>query len=195
MKVAYTIHGFAEAFRGKLTTDSFRPALESFGWQVREWDYGFSLIPDLFVNRRESKKLSADMQTLPRDTTVGLLAFSNGCRIAQLVLEELSRMKNPVLVDRCSLINPALDRDARFAAGVRKILVYHSKHDVATGFARFIPWSPWGDMGAHGYEGVDGRVVNRNLETDFTRAAYGHHGVFFHKGFWVPVIAGEFNKA
>lgn len=154
MKVAVLVHGFAD-FSGWLTTDRLRPYLQEAGWYVHEHDYGFVLLPELFHNKQEARKLAEFLQhPLVVSDFVGI-GHSNGCRVLQLACQ----MGAPF--SRLALIHPALDRRAEFRGPkLRRVDVWHSSADWVVKLARFLPFHPWGDMGAVGYQGDDPKVRN-----------------------------------
>ncbi len=143
------IHGFAD-FSGRWTTDKFRPLLEKAGFLVKEHDYGFSLAPNLFNNKKESDKLAERNPEF-------VVAHSNGSIIVQMASWKGLTSKMVVL------INPALDTKARFGPGIKNILVLHTPTDLVLLLASWIPFHPWGKMGRVGYEGDDKRVENWNM--------------------------------
>ena len=154
-KIIYLIHGFAD-WNGKLTTDLFCPYFEALGWKVREWDYGFTLLPELLHNKKEATKLAGEILSLLPDWIVVALAHSNGTRITQLATFQ------GALFHKMAWLSPALDRGATVAHGVGKVLVYHSPLDVPVRIARFLPFHPWGDMGAVGAQNTQAAISGCN---------------------------------
>lgn len=159
----WLVHGWNSFVSGRYEIDTLGPTLIKRGYEVKQGDYGWHL----FVSRRNerwARELAAQIQ--PNDI---IIAHSNGAHIALLASRLTTAFSTVVL------IRPALDTDAIFGIGVRRIIVYYSPFDPAIqGVARFLPFKhPWGAAGSEGMD--DPRAENYNAATmpDESRS-FGH---------------------
>lgn len=154
----YFVHGFNVRDDGARTIDKLAPYVETQGWNVKQFDYGWTgLFLTLVGNASRARTLAHLSQE--GDSAIG---HSNGCAIIHRATYDGAKFK------RIVYINPALDVDARPAPGVQYCLVLHSPDDVAVWAARLLPFVLWGAMGRDGYKGTpDNRVVNVNLKSFF----------------------------
>lgn len=152
------IHGWNVRDFGKKSVGPLVKPLESLGHEVVLAKYGFVMSPwsTSLASRKMAKYISTKVQ--PGDVVIG---HSNGARVAY----ELSYYAP--LVRKMIWLNPALDADIVPAKSVQSCLVVHSKRDLATRFARWLPGSVWGPMGRNGYGprefdawGYDDRMIN-----------------------------------
>lgn len=163
------VHGFnvkdVEKTTGKLRNHLTNVYMFNYGWRF------FSV---LWHNRVDAKKLKKLLISNP-DSNVW--AHSNGCAIAVEAARRGAPIKNLIC------INPALKKKLVFPAGIEKILVIHTKHDVPTRAAAFFDKVPllqllvpnaWGAMGAKGATSPDKRVKNLNLSNNLK----GHNDFF-----------------
>lgn len=163
MKRIITIHGWASPWSGRNDIDTLEPTFIKRGYEVSSFDYGWHLIitPN---NPKVARKLAAMIE--PNDI---LVTHSNGAHIALLASRLTTAFSTVVL------IRPALDTDAIFGIGVKRIIVYYSPFDPAIqGVARWIPFKhPWGAAGSEGMD--DPRAENYNASTmpDESRS-FGH---------------------
>lgn len=167
-RTAILVHGFAD-FNGVSTTDLLRPHLETEGYRVIEFDYGFTgLLGVRFLNDRRSKELTS-LVSNERCIAIG---HSNGCAIINGATWYGAQFS------QCVYLNPALDPDTIVAPQVERVHVYHSPSDLPVKVAKFFYRHPWGEMGAEGFRGQDQRYVNYNVETGFAQSSKGHLGLF-----------------
>lgn len=168
MTVCHLVHGFNVKDGGKATIDKLIPFLERKKITVFQHDYGHL---DIVGVLRRNKAIAAKIkpQLSPGDVAIG---HSNGCAILVKSLQQGAKL------DKLILINPALDKNFQFPAGVNEIHVFHNKHDKAVVMAKWLRklvfWRNsfiWGEMGNKGYQGNDTRVTNHVL-------AKGHSAVF-----------------
>lgn len=189
MPRAILVHGFNVHDGGKGSVAKLTPYLESAGYDVRVFSYGWmGLISVRLFNERFAQML-ADMVNQD-DVMIG---HSNGCCLLHLAAQKRARFKKAVY------INPALDRNTFLSPQVRALHVWHSPSDKPVAWARFLPDHPWGDMGAWGYQGrPDPRITNFNKEHDYAEASSkAHSDVFTGKRleFFGPLIVKEITAA
>lgn len=168
-------HGFNDSSSGGRNVDRLAPYAESAGWQVMQFDYGWTgLLLTLIGNQSRARTLAGIMSE--SDTFVG---HSNACAIHHRA-SWLKDSSGGTLMrsHRAIYINPALDIDAALAPGVERLTVFYARDDIATLAARFLPGVLWGAMGRYGYQGrPDTRVRSVNLN-DFLAGRVGHSGAF-----------------
>lgn len=163
MKRIITVHGWNSPFSGKYELDTLEPTFRKRGYEVQGFDYGWHLAI-LRRNEKWARALAAMIE-------VGdvLVCHSNGAHVALLASRLTTAFSTVVL------IRPALDTDAIFGIGVKRIIVYYSPFDPAIqGVARWIPFKhPWGAAGSEGLD--DPRAENYNASTmpDESRS-FGH---------------------
>jgi hypothetical protein len=180
---AWLVHGFNVRDAGRRTIDRLQSLLEERGWEVEDYDYGWTgLLGVRFGNASRSRTLAE--RTVPGDIAFG---HSNGCAI----IHAAAWAGAPF--GRVVYINPALDRDAPLAPIPRRLYVWHSPSDRAVRLSKLFYRHEWGDMGAKGYCGpFDRRIRNYNMEHgSFPVKASGHSAVFRDPQwkFFGPMIA------
>ena len=158
MSTALLVHGFNVKDGGAHTTDKLRPYLESAGYRVVELDYNWTGLIGVRLCNAKLAKVIARMTDLVPGKLIAI-GHSNGCAILQAASMRGAKF------DQLVFINPALNSKARIGEQVRYIHVWHSPHDKAVTFARFLPFHKWGNMGAVGYRGKDPRFFNYDKES------------------------------
>lgn len=126
-----------------------------------------------FVNDNIALAIGANVA--PEDVLVG---HSNGCDIIRRIADNGVKFKGAIL------INPALNKDTKFANCIDWIHVYHNKKDSAVAISRLLLFHPWGAMGRDGYTGKDLRVHNINCYP----SVKGHSAIFNQLDTWAPKI-------
>lgn len=173
-RLIYTVHGFA-SFSGRGQTERLVTPLESAGFRVIQHRYGFKGAIWVAINNgKEAQKLASDMHRVKDQQGVSEIigvGHSNGC----LILKKAADLGAPI--DQLVLLAPALDADAQIDPRVKRILVYYAPTDIATGIARWLPFSEWGSMGNEGSVIGDGRFVNVN-RSRMKPPTYGHLDLF-----------------
>lgn len=169
MNTAITVHGFAD-FSGIATTDRLRPFLEAVGFQVEEFDYGFTgLLGVRFLNGKRAKELAGKT---PKGA-VGI-GHSNGCALLYRACVEHAAPFSQLV-----FINPALDEDVEFPSYLECVHVWYSPHDYPAKFAGLFYKHAWGAMGQRGAATTDPRVTNYNKEDSRYRIkSYTHLDMF-----------------
>lgn len=179
MAITFLLHGFNVRDKGVDTVNKLIPYLEVENrGQIIKHSYGwFGLLSVLFKNKKIAKRLKREKDMLCGNSLAYAVGHSNGCAI---IVESARRGTN---YDTILLINPALKTYTEFPPNIKKIVVVHTNHDIATLTARFLDKVPfvqlaipnaWGAMGSKGYIGEDKRVVN----FDFTSSLDGHSDIF-----------------
>jgi len=165
---AWLVHGFNVRDGGAATTDKLRQPLEALGWNVEEFDYGWTFLLGVWLgNGPRAKKLA--LQVKHGDVGFG---HSNGCAILHRAAHLGAPFKKLVYV------NPALDSDARLAARVEMLTVWHSPSDIPVRMASWLPGVAWGDMGSIGCTVASPRIHNQNKETGWSVSSKSHSDVF-----------------
>ncbi len=155
--------------------------------KVEPFSYGFM---PFFMARFLNPSVIEDLKAVvkPGDILVG---HSNGGLLAYELAEAGVELGGVVL------INPALDKDRRFAKRVPWIHVYFNEGDDVVTLARIPRLSSWGDMGKIGYRGPrDGR--HRNIDCGRHHPKVDGHSDIFSQGnieLWGPRIAGNARRA
>lgn len=151
------------------TMGVLRDVLRACGHQAELVCYGYAFVP--LTNTIATNAVLAATQ--PGDMLVG---YGNGALAAVQAAECGARPS--VLV----LVNPVLNAEHAFPAGIEQIIVCYTEDEGALPWARLrrytsrlLPWrwrKPhwWGAMGRYGYLGNDPRVININI------TGAGHHG-------------------
>ena len=195
-RLVFLVHGFWSP-RGRNETDHLRPYFERAGYRVEEWD-------------RTREGLVKVHLTLG-DVAYGLRRFalfahehgwkvyavghSHGAKIIQIAslpyFRESWEEFPGAPFEQITLIDAALDNDAKFGEYMKKIHVYYSKRDWILQVARaIIPM--WGNLGAVGYKGTDKRVINH----EFQGALIKPHNRFFEDKFLATAsqfVIGDYN--
>jgi hypothetical protein len=168
MKSCYLVHGFNVNDDGKDTIDRLAPFIDANGWQVRQFDYGWTgLLMTLLGNSGRARTLAH--LSIAGDIAIG---HSNGCAIIHRATHQGAGF------DTVVYINPALDVDVAPGPKVKRCVVFHSPDDRAVFVAKLIPGVLWGAMGRYGYQGEpDDRIMNINLR-ELLGARVGHSGAF-----------------
>ncbi|WP_290652354.1 hypothetical protein, partial [Aquisalimonas sp.] len=150
------------------TMGVLRDVLRACGHQAELVCYGYALGP--LTNTIATNAVLAATQ--PGDTLVG---YGSGALAAVQAAECGARPR--VLV----LVNPMLNAQHAFPAGIEQIIVCYAEDEGAHPWARvwrytsrLVPWrwrKPrwWDAMGRNGYLGHDARVINVNI------TGAGHH--------------------
>jgi hypothetical protein len=185
-KIAITAHGFWD-FDGVATTDRLRPFLEAVGYQVQEWDYGFTgLLGVRFLNGKRAKELAGIAKQNPGCVGIG---HSNGCALLYRACTEHAAPFSQLV-----FINPALDEDVEFPSYLKHIHVWYSPHDYPVKFAGLFYKHTWGKMGQVGATRKDPRVSNYNKESELFRIkSYTHLDMFLPEklDYFGPIIVKE----
>lgn len=186
MPVIHLAHGFRVRDRGANTVHRIEPLLVAEGLEVRRFSYPFThLLFSWHWNTRWAvEELCERVQ--PGD---GLIGHSHGCAIAARAAEAGAPFRWMILVQ------PALNANREFAAGLEQVHVYFNRGDAAVlagkwwrRKTRLMPWRwrnphDWGAMGRYGYLGGDRRIFNHQ-----TPRSLGHSGVWRDE-FWLAHIA------
>lgn len=173
-KTAYLCHGILSP-SGAGQTDLLEPYFLKAGFDVVDFSYGFRLFTVL-SNRRTAQKMSEAMKAekeLRPDVEIVGVGHSNGC----LILKKAADLGAPI--DKLVFLAPALDRNTKIDKRVKRIFVYYSPTDIATGFSKWIPFSKWGSAGNRGLgDGSDPRITNVNRAKDLAVPSHSHLDLF-----------------
>ena len=151
----WLIHGFNTWDNGRGTVDRLAPLLKYEGYEVQQFDYGWTfLLGARFGNAGRARKLAK--QVKPGDVAIG---HSNGCAI----IHRASHLGAPF--KQVIYISPALDRQlVPDWWTVRDMTVYYSPSDTYVQAASWIPGVIWGDMGAVGCTARHDAIHNYNKD-------------------------------
>lgn len=161
------------------TTDKLLDILKYNGLAAKDLDYKWFGVPicwmgvlGTYFNWYQAKRLAKIIKN--RGEKCIVIAHSNGCAIANMISS-----KYGANVQGLVCINPALDRDTKFADCYEFIHVYHNRDDQPVKMSKWLPKHPWGEMGAYGYNGKDPRVENVDCSaTPGMPRASGHSNLF-----------------
>lgn len=170
----FLIHGYRvenpEDGIGRLRT-----MFEVHGLDVEMFRCGRLTLADVwFADNNIAAALLSCIEQASRHYTVVPIGHSNGCALIYLAAK-LQAKRNEQWFDSAVYLSPALGR--KMAAPLRRVDVFHSRHDHTVGLARWIPFHIWGDMGRVGYRGKDASHFN-------TDCADMIQGVVAHSAWW-----------
>ena len=151
----WLIHGFNTWDNGRGTVDRLAPFLKADGYDVKQFDYGFTfLLGARLGNGRRAKRLTKQVQ--PGDVAIG---HSN----AAAIIHRASHLGAPF--KQIIYISPALDNQLTPDwTHVRNLTIYYSPSDKYAQAASWIPGVIWGDMGAVGCTADHPWVHNYNKD-------------------------------
>lgn len=154
-----------------------------YNLKVHEYGAAYA-VTSRFLNPGRAEYISQSVD--PGDV---IIAHSNGCSITNLI----GKYRTPGQV---YLINPALDDDTEFSAGLGEIYVLYNSGDKAVPWAKILFHHPWGDMGRDGYKGNDKRVRNIDCGNSIGLPRLSGHSALFAPGNigpWAAYIRDQIN--
>lgn len=151
------------------------PYFEARGYETQLHDYGWRWVTARWYNDEVVAEIAPHIGA--GDVVVG---HSNGGCIAWLLAEAGVKYRGAVL------INPALDRKARFAPQIDWINVYYNEGDSAVALSRLLLFHPWGAMGREGPSYESRRVLKRDCAPFL-----GHSVVIEQATHFGPMLADD----
>ena len=160
------VHGFNVRDGGRRSIDQLADSLRRRGHTVDTdtADYGWhGLIKVRFFHGSAVRRIRAALMSAD-----AVITHSNGANYATKALKKINSKK--IVVH----ISPALNKRSKPPKSVGTQHVFHTRHDNAVQWGKYVLFHPWGNMGAYGYAGKDNRVTNH----DYTNRVKGHSDWF-----------------